>query len=164
MTVQDVANVFSIFAAIALVVSAVLLFLELRENNRLARASNTESLVALSSAFHLPLIQDSGLAELFVKGFEEGGLEAMSPVERFRYQTMITCWLVFHENVHYQWRQGLLDEHTQEAWKADLLRFIEQHHLACRFEAMAHLFQPDFVEYVRSIAACREGKEGAERP
>jgi hypothetical protein len=163
MTLQDVTSVFHIVAAIALVVSAVLLYLELRENNRLARASNTQSLVRLSAPFITAMIQDRKMAEFYVHGAKAS--DEMDPVDQHRYRSLVTWWLVFHENAYYQWRRGLLDDHSYKPWGVDLTVFIDSQNLASQWETLRHLFQDEFAEHVdNQIARCRITPNPDHRP
>ena len=163
MTLQDVTAVFNIVAAVALVISAVLVYLELRENNRLARASNTQSLVSLSSPFISAIVQDRKMAEFYVNGPQAS--EEMDPVDQCRYRSLVTWWLIFHENAFYQWRRGLLDDHSYKPWGVDLAIFIEQQDLASRWDTLRHLFQDEFAEYIDAqIARCRGAQNRAQDP
>jgi hypothetical protein len=154
MTLQDVTSIFNIVAAIALVISAALVYLELRENNRLARASNTQSLVRLSSPFISAIVQDRKMAEFYVHGAK--AIDQMDPVDQYRYRSLVTWWLIFHENAFYQWRRGLLDDLSYKPWGVDLALFIEQQDLASQWDSFRHLFQDEFAEHVNAqIADCR---------
>lgn len=155
MNLQDITNLFTVAGAVALIVSAWLLFHELRTNNRLVRAANTQSLVALSSPFHLCLIQDRKLAEMQVHGAAQ--YEAMDEIDRYRYQGLLIWWLVYHENVYYQWRQGLLDDASYAPWAVELELFIEQHRLGDRWDTMRRQFQTEFAEHVSRLIASDQG-------
>jgi hypothetical protein len=151
MNLQDWASLATIIGAAALVVSAGLLFHELRINNKLVRAANTQSLVELSSPHHVSLLQDRQLAELFVHGSQK--YKDMDEVDRYRYKALLTWWLIFYENIYYQWRQGLLDDHTYKPWAAELRLFIRRHELQTHWDKMGHLFQDEFAQHVREQAA-----------
>src|SRR5687768_3898803 len=97
MELKVVSEYAQILGGVALVISVILLILELRVNNRLVRAANTQALVSLSSPFNLALIQDRKMAEFFARGASH--LSQMDEVDRYRYKTLLIWWLIFHENV-----------------------------------------------------------------
>jgi hypothetical protein len=151
MNFQDVANLATVAGALALVVSTWLLFHELRINNKLVRAANTQALVALSSPFTLSLIQDRALAGLSLQGAEN--FNALDTADRYRYQCLLTWWLVYIENVYYQWRQGLLDDMSYEPWATELSLFIQNHRLSAHWDALRRQFQESFAHYVDHLIA-----------
>jgi hypothetical protein len=155
MTLADMSNIAQIVGAAALVVSALLLLHELRESNRLTRAGNTQALVGLSSPYHMGLIQDRKVAEFYVHGARDVG--KMDEVDRYRYQTLLVWWLVFHENAYYQWRRGWLDNRSYKPWSNELKQFIQHHNLGLHWDRMRQGFQDDFARYVDRLI--REGDE-----
>jgi hypothetical protein len=159
LTLVDVTNVATIMGALSLVVSVWLLFRELRENNKLTRAANTQALVELSSPFFLGLIQDRNMAEIYLRGAR--ALEEMDEVDRYRYKSLIVWWLVFHENIYYQWRNGLLDHHSYKPWANDLKTFIALQKIGPLWEEMKYLFQDEFAEHISEIL---EGMHGRALP
>jgi hypothetical protein len=127
----------------------MILMRELRENNKLTRAANTQALVELSAPFYMGVIQDRKLAELFVQGGKGNG--EMDEVDRYRYRSLVSWWLVFHENAFYQWRNGLLDSHSYKPWANDLKMFIMQQNVAEHWKEMKMLFQDEFANHVTAL-------------
>jgi hypothetical protein len=148
-TLQDDANVALIIGGICGAISVLLLFRELRENNKLTRAANTQALVELSAPFYMGLIQDRQMAELYLQGGK--GTDGMDEVDRYRYKSLVVWWLVFHENVYYQWRNGLLDHHSYKPWSVDLRVFVRQQDIGRNWDEMSHLFQDEFANHVSRI-------------
>jgi hypothetical protein len=155
LTLQDVTNIATIMGSLSLVVSVWLLFRELRDTNKLTRAANTQSLVDLSSPFYLGLIQDRQMAEIYLRGAR--ALEEMDEVDRYRYKSLIVWWLVFHENIYYQWRNGLLDHHSYKPWANDLKSFIALQKIEPLWEEMKHLFQDEFTSHIGEILEAMHG-------
>jgi hypothetical protein len=162
LTLVDVTNVATIMGSLSLVVSVWLLFRELRENNKLTRAANTQTLVELSSPFFLGLIQDRNMAEIYLRGAR--ALEEMDEVDRYRYKSLIVWWLVFHENIYYQWRNGLLDHHSYKPWANDLKTFIALQKIGALWEEMRYLFQDEFAEHISEILEAMHGRALARAP
>lgn len=157
---QIIVDISQILGSLSLVVSVVLLIRELRETNRLTRASNTQTLVALSSPFNLSLIQDRKMAEFYVHGPQ--AYAEMDEIDRYRYRSLLIWWLIFHENVYFQWRQRLLDKHTFKAWSQDLKAFIRHQQLAALWDSMKDLFQDEFANYVDQLM--EEGRRSSASP
>ena len=72
LTLADLGNISLVLGALVGLLSVVMLFRELRENNKLTRAANTQALVELSAPFFMGLIQDRKMAELYVMGGKDG--------------------------------------------------------------------------------------------
>jgi hypothetical protein len=147
--IQDLANVSLVVAGIVGVLSIWILFRELRENNKLTRASNTQALVELSAPFYLGLIQDRQMAELYARG--ASSWDDMDDVDRNRYKSLLVWWLVFHENVYYQFRNGLLDSHSYKPWAKDLVLFAHEQGVGRHWPTMRHLFQDEFAAHVGRV-------------
>jgi hypothetical protein len=100
MSLADWANVASIANIILLAISVVIIWYELRQNNKLTQAANVHRLAELASPFNLQLIQDPEMAEMWLKGADQFG--AWDEVKQFRYRALLIWWLLFHENIYYQ--------------------------------------------------------------
>ena len=148
---QFLLDITQVAGSLALVGTVILLGRELRLNNRLARARNTQELVSLSAPFHLGISRDRGLAELRDQG--RTSYETMDPIDRSRYRYLLIWYLIFHENVHYQWRQGLLDDHAYKPWASDFTRFIRRNRIERLWPELRELFQDEFVVHVTSLIA-----------
>jgi hypothetical protein len=136
----------AIGGSLSLIISVLLLYREVRENNRLTRAANAQAMVDLSAPFYLALTQDRALAELYARSSRD--FDALDEVDKARYRTLLTWWLVFYENVFYQRRQGLLDPHAFKPWSHDLRAFVQQHRLAQHWGELKSQFQDEFARYV----------------
>src|SRR5262245_59017988 len=163
LTLADLANLSLVVGALVAVLSVILLFRELRENNKLTRASNTQALVEMSAPFFMGLIQDRKMAELYVHGGKDGA--DMDEVDCYRYRSLVSWWLIFHENAYYQWRKGLLDGHSYKPWANDLKVFIMQQNVADHWKEMKMLFQDEFARHVTAlIEVSQEARAAVGRP
>ena len=149
MSLADISNIASVLGALSLMASVYLLFRELREANRLTRASNNQALVGLSSPFYLGILQDRKIAELYAHGARNFG--TLDEIDQYRYKTLLLWWLVFHENAFFQWRKGLLDDNSYKPWSAELQSFVQQQDLASRWEELRSLFQDKFARHVQHV-------------
>jgi hypothetical protein len=147
---QAVASVSTIVQSIFFLVSVFFIWYQIREHNRLTRAANTQSLVALSSPFLLQLSQDRNLAELWVNGTKN--FDTMDGVERFRYQQLLFWWLILHENIYYQYQSGLVDEQMFRGWQTELQGFIRDKRIDLFWDGeMKRYFRADFRRNVEEL-------------
>jgi hypothetical protein len=99
------------------------------------------------------------MAELYVMGGKDG--TQLDEVDRYRYRSLVSWWLVFHENAYYQWRKGLLDAHSYKPWANDLNVFLRQQNVADHWKEMHMLFQDEFARHVSElIEECQKPKLG----
>jgi hypothetical protein len=160
MNLSDWANIATIVQAVlvpvSIGISTYFVLKQIQETRRLASAANTEKLVELTSPFHLQLIQDPETARLWVKGAAEWN--TLDEVDQERYSTLLSFWLIFHENIYHQEQQGLLDEVTLTTWKNDLKYFIKKQHLERRWPKMQEFYEPTFVKYIGTLINGQETK------
>ena len=147
---QALASVSTIVQSIFFLVSVFFIWYQIREHNRLTRAANTQSLVALSSPFLLQLSQDRNLAELWVNGTKN--FATMDGVERFRYQQLLFWWLILHESIYYQYQSGLVDEQMFRGWQTELQAFIRDKRIDLFWDGeMKRYFRDDFRRNVEDL-------------
>lgn len=148
MTLGDWVSIATIAQAVFVPVSLLLVWRQLRQQSRLTRAANTQALVELSSPFNLQLIQDRDFARLWMSGAKT--FTEMDDVDKYRFRSLLTWWLLLHENVFYQRQKELIDEETYAAWQRDLEVFVRKMNLA-RHWSFAEVCQVEFAKHVRDI-------------
>ncbi len=149
MNLNDLASIATIVEAIFVIISVVFIWSELRQNNRLAKAANAQSLVEISSPFNLQLIQDRHMAELWVRGGKK--YTGFDEVDKFRYKSLLAWWLILQEDIFYQWRSGLLDKGTYESWANDLDQFVTDQNLEACWDGIKAAYRADFVAHVDQL-------------
>jgi hypothetical protein len=146
---QLAASISTVVQGIVVIVSVIFIWLQVRQQTKLAKIANAQSLVGLSSPFNMQLIQDRKMAELWINGAHEHG--TYDDVDKYRYGNLLAWWLIFHENVYYQWINGLLDEYLYVAWNNDLKQFISNQHLELRWGQMNRYFQKEFRQHIDTL-------------
>jgi hypothetical protein len=138
LSLQNAYFLFSILQSVAVVVSLVFILLQLEQQSRqleqqskqleqqsnLARATNSQSLVATSSNFVLMVATNQVLLDLYRTGGEN--YSTLDPSQKAQFRYLIVWWLTFYENVVYQHYCGLLDDEVYDAWKKDMEGFIRR--------------------------------------
>jgi hypothetical protein len=147
---QSLANLAIIVQTVFFIISVLFIGHQIREQNRLTRAANTLSLVNVSSPYYLQLSQDRKLAELWINGTRD--FEILDEVDQFRYIQLISGWLTHHENVYYQYRNGLLDKTIYQAWEADLQHFVRRVQLGLFWDRhYKRFFQTEFQAKIEAL-------------
>jgi len=123
------AAVSTIIQAVFVVVSLYLVVKQLRQNTSLAKAANAQALVEHAAALNTQLMQDAELAALWYSGCKMP-LDGPGKMYRERYREMLVQWLIFHENIFYQNRKGLLDPVVYDSWARDLRMTAKGHDLS----------------------------------
>ena len=145
---EKVATFASIAESLFVVVSVVLIVVQLRKQTELARAANAQSMFELSSPFNLGLIQDRDFARLWVQG-----PDTANPIDVFRYESLITWWLLLHENIFFQWKRGLLDDEAYLPWEKDILDFLGHPKVRCVWPRIRKFYQTGFVNHIEDTFA-----------
>jgi hypothetical protein len=148
VSLKDLADLATILGVIAIPLSAYIIWLQLRQQTRLARIANTQALVELSSPFNLQLIQDRRMAEFWVEG--SGLYPTYDPVDQYRFKSLLIWWLMLHENIFFQWKKEMLDDESYNSWQYDLRVFV-QNQLGDRWSEIRASFQADFVKHVEKL-------------
>jgi hypothetical protein len=144
-----IVGVCGILGNLALVASVLLLLREVRENIRLTRAGNAQSLVELATPFYLALAQDRQMAELYARGRSD--FDEMDSVDQSRYRCLLVWWLIFYENIYYQRRHRYLAQDAFQPWWRDLQRLAIDQHLARHWDDIRNLFQDEFAQEITQL-------------
>ena len=151
MSLNDWASIAIIVQGSLFIVSLALVWYQLRANTELVRAANTQKLVELSTPFYLQLAQDRALTELWQKGTHHD--KGLDEVDKERYFSLLTWWLMIHENIYHQWRKKLIDEDTYNSWTRDLEYFARRQQLGTYWDRLQGYFEASFAEHVTIILA-----------
>jgi len=148
----------TIASGIALTLSVLFVGYELRVNARLARASNAQSLVEISTSFIIGIMQNRETARFWTVG--HSGFRDMDELDQTRYLTLITWWLIFHENIHLQYHKKLLDKDIYLAWDYELRTFIRNHCLQNYWPEIRDGFRGSFALYLDRVVMAGEAQSG----
>jgi hypothetical protein len=146
MSLEFWANIATIVEAIFVVVSVIFIWYEVRQSNKLTKASNVQTTVELASPLNLQLIQDRQMAEFWYKGADQ--FDKMDEIDQQRYYELLTWWLILHENIYYQYTEGLIEEGYYKAWSHDLRKFVTTQNLGRHWKEMKPSYQSEFAEHV----------------
>lgn len=147
MSLSLLADLSTIIQAVFVAISLGFIWYQLRQANKLARAANVQALTEQAAAFNSLLYQDEKLAKLWYSSGEN--LEKTgNTADRQRYREMLVQWLIFHQNIYYQWQQGLLDKDIYIGWDVDLKFTVHRHNLAIVTKDIKSSFPGSFGAYI----------------
>lgn len=130
------------------ITSLLLIWSQLRQQVKLAKAANTQAAVSQVVPLNLQLVQNPEVDKIWLKGVKD---ETMDAVEQDRYQTLIDTFLIFYENLYWQHKSGLLDDNIYVAWDNDFKYFIKQTHLEKFWSKKRDAYHPEFAAHVDDL-------------
>jgi hypothetical protein len=147
MTLGDWANISVIVQAFLIVISLGLIWYQLRESSKLAKAANVQSLTEQAAAFNALLYENEELSKLW---YSYGrGLD--TNIKKQRYKEMMVQWLIFHQNIYYQRKNRLLDTEIYQPWLEDLKFTVKYHNLGLVATNLLELFPGPFGQHLAKI-------------
>ncbi|GCF11590.1 hypothetical protein [Dictyobacter arantiisoli] len=156
MSLSDLASIAIIVQGVFFIISIFLVWYQLRENTNLTRAANTQKLVEIATPFNFQLAQSRDLTKLWQQGPQH--FNDMDEIDRERYFSLLTWWLMLHENIYHQWRKKLVEQDTYLSWTQDLEYFIQRQRIHQHWTTLQVFFEDSFAEHVMIIIE-RQTKE-----
>lgn len=147
MSLTDLANISTIAQAILVIVSLGFIWYQLRQSVGLAKAANSQALVEHAASFNALLIENSELADLWYAH----GQKFSDATSARRYRELLVQWLIFHENIYYQWRTGLLDSETYNSWLEDLKFTVNNHNIEMVSRDVRTVFPGKFGAHINEL-------------
>jgi hypothetical protein len=149
MTLQDLANLGDTVGGIAVLVTLVYLAREIRQNNRLVRASTYQQVASSLADFSATVMQNADLAEVYYRGTRLG-LDVLDEVERERCRMALMTFFRRVENIFYQQTQGTLEPPAWAGIRASLRDILERPGVQQWWNETHHRFNHEFVSFVAS--------------
>lgn len=133
---------------IAIFVAVISIWIQWSQENELARAENVRALVEQAAEFQFTIINSDDLTDVW---FNYGKTPDMTPTQRFQYRSMLSQWLIIHENIYFQNQIGLFDETLYRSWDADLRLNLNRHDLAALGMTLDKMFPTEFGRHCVEI-------------
>ena len=147
MDLQNLSAIANIIQTVAFILSVTFVWVQIRESNRLSRIANNRTSFQLSSPLLMQFIKDREMTELRIRGSRD--YEALDEVDKFRYVQFLFWWLILHDDIYYQYQNGLMDDDTYQGWDHELKEFIRENHLGVHWEReMKPFFRADFQKVI----------------
>ena len=94
----------TLVANISVVAGIVFLALEVRQNSNALKANTYQAMAAEQAQFQQNFMNQD-LAEINA-AIDSGGLDSLSPVQRYQLNGMDNAWLFLQENLYFQYTRG----------------------------------------------------------
>ena len=144
---ESLAKLAPIVQTVAFIVSVIFVWIQIRESNRLTRLANNRTSFQLASPYLLQMFQDRKLAELRLNGAKN--YEALDEVDQFRYIELLFWWLILHDDIYYQYQNGLMDDKMYQGWDHELQEFIRENDLGVHWKKIIKpFFRPEFRQMI----------------
>ena len=116
MNWEAIGAVGEIIGAIAVVLSVVYLAVQVRQNTDAVRGNATVDALAGAREVNARLIDDPTINEIFIKGI--AGMDNLTPAERNRFVALMFTLFKTFEQLHYQYKCGVLAPEIWAGWEA----------------------------------------------
>lgn len=138
-------------SAIGVIVSILYLAAQVRQGNRVAKATAQEALTNSFRNFTQPLAADPELYRLFDEGVE--AFDELDGADRGRFIHLAFQFGKFCESAHYYWLQGLLDDDKWEGWRAGIAHYFHAPGWQQYWALRSDLYSPAFRSFVADLPA-----------
>jgi len=124
MTLDQMANVASVIASIAVVLTIPVLIISIRQNTRAQRALVVDSLSKAIAEINVPLTENPAIGSALQAATEDWSSATRD--QRIMAHYFFYSIFKLHENAWYQMRAGILEPQVWEGWEANLRLFYHQ--------------------------------------
>lgn len=144
LRITNAGDLAQIVESIAVIGSILFIATQLRQQTRLAKASNSQLLVNASSSFVLSIGSKPDLMKLYATGGRD--FDALKPEEKEQFRYLVGWWLTFFENVVYQYECDLLDKGVYDAWMKDMKGYIGRRSVEKVWDGLKDNYSKEFNE------------------
>jgi len=159
MNWDAVGAIAEILGAAAVAVTLIYLAIQIRQSTRVARSATRQAIAESAAQLGADLLENSGMAEIFVKHFNG---EELSAVEDLRLQARCYRDMRHWENVHYQVSEGLVTQDQWSGFRKNLASLFTLPIYRQYWEHESGHFSEDFRAEVASIHGESQENEAAE--
>ena len=149
MPTDIIQSVTSIIQTIAVIISLVYVSKQVRDGAKAVKSQTYQSIISAYAEIEARIGQDSETARIYYMGCDNP--EKLSgEEEKIRFRQLICSIFNFFENLHYQYKTGLLDEHLWAGWCELMRNKLSKLGVKQYWEETSYLYSKDFREYVTS--------------
>jgi len=143
---QLLGNYGEFFGAIAVGVTLVFLTVQLRQNTRMIRAQINQSLTHTAQVQNESVYNSPYLPDILAKLDQN---EALSGAETIRYRLYVRNSLRVQDNLYWQYRQGLLEEHILRTLRTGARNLVgRSEHSRRVWESLRQSYSDEFASLV----------------
>lgn len=135
--------------AVGVIATLGYLAVQVRQNTRAIRAQTYDSFVSQFRNWNEPMRYEPRMAERFHDLMED--VESLSPAEQRHAIHILFDFTRLAENLHYQYREGMLSEAVWRGWENTFRAYLSAPGFTWYLEKRRSFFAPAFNEWVRSL-------------
>jgi hypothetical protein len=146
---QLLGNFGEFFGAVAVAVTLVFLTVQLRQNTKMVRAQVNQSRADAAQSQNMSLYNSPYLPEIALK---RRSSEELTEVEIVRWESYLRAYHRLQNNVYWQYRQGLLDDHIPRSLALSLQNVVGRHeHSKQHWERMKVDYSDEYADFVDEV-------------
>ena len=150
MNWEAFAAIGELVGAAAVVISLVYLSIQVRQNTAVARASTRQAIADANFAGGSDVLYEPEMAKLLAKELRGESLEFH---EHLRLQTRAYHGMRHWENMHYQYRAGMLSAEEWQGFRQNLTWLLQTRHFKELWATQRSFFSPPFQAEVARLLA-----------
>ncbi len=147
MTIQDLAALGELVAAVVVVITLAYLTIQVRQGNSLARAQTRQTMMEQTRAELYKLIDEPSILHCFTKE------EALTPDEKVRFTSWLAAAMRQRQYEWWQYRSGVIDRATWQTYQRLIPEHLGTQRAQKWWQISTHFFEPGFVESVNELLA-----------
>ena len=157
MTLQELGSIGEFLAAIATIATLAYLAVQVRQNTRALRSSTFQDISAQMAQNVEPIISRPDVGEIMAKGL--GGLDDLTPAERFRFQSVLVMSFRRMEAVYIHTQLGSLDTAMSRGFERSMLVILQSPGASAWWQTAKQTFNDSFVAHVDQWLAENEAAD-----
>lgn len=140
---------FGVVQTIAVIFSLFFVCIQIRDGTKSVRSQTYQSIISSYAEIEARIGQDSETARVYYLGCKYPN-ELKTEVEKIRFRQIICSIFNFFENLHYQYKSGLLEAALWAGWCNLMRQKLEDPGVKEYWHAAKNLYSKDFCDYVDS--------------
>ena len=146
MSLDQIANIAEISAAVLVIVSLMYVGVQIKQNTETLKLSTAHNTAEDFTGIYLSLAERGELADIFFRGLQ--GLDALEPVERLRFYAYFHKFFRTYENAYYQFTRGALEAEPFEGLSQQMILMKTSPGLPAYWQDRKEFFSKTFQEFV----------------
>lgn len=146
MSIEQLGNIGEFVAAIATVITLIYLAFQLRQNTRALRATAFQSVVSEMGKNVEPLLNNNGLAEIFMKCTSNP--ESLTDVEKVRANCLYVATFRRLEAVYVQYTLGTMELENKLGFEESIIPLLRFPYAATWWDGAKKAFYAPYVQYI----------------
>lgn len=156
MTLETIYYVGQTIAVVAIVVSLCFVGLQMRQNDRTARAQIHQQIADAYNSMILTSAIDGG--SLFRAALSEKGIEEIGDEDLDNLSALLVTWYKWFENAYFQHKNGFLTDEYFEAYRRHMIAVYHWPAVQIWWRARGFVFAPEVREILESSQPPAEAK------